>query len=463
MLTIDGHHPPSVGGDGLVLTADDPALTTAPKVDSWHGSPDISRPLPTSADSWLGSPGNTLSEVAAAAGDSLVVSGTVLSGTLYASMRHAVSSACALPAGAGGLPVLPALSLPSADHASQQYASQQYASQRHSQPDAFEGFCSGGGGRSKRSQRRASREAHLHGTVNASTVNASCERREAHLHGTNGSSAQHSAPRGSHGSAQHSASAPGGSNGSGAHSSGAHHGAHSSPPSPLSSPVPSPMATGEREYLLGPDAYGRWTPVSVLSIKHKESAVTRAEAGQSATFCLEVRDAKAKLRRGMVLLEQRLPNGPPDETQAGVHQRLPNGPSPYAVPFFASVPPPFMAAHPGKLPGSFPAGVLPGAAVVWELEVSVHALRLPSPVPVGTEIVLHCVGVKQAARLLRVDDAAGTGSLDKLRDGADARLRLRFVHSAEFLQIGMPCILRDASAGASHLGLAIGLVTAASP
>ena len=256
------------------------------------------------------------------------------------------------------------------------------------------------------------------------------------------------------------------------------------------------MAMGEREYLLGPDAYGRWTPVTVLSIKHKESLVTRAEAGQSATFCLEVRDAKAKLRRGMVLLEQRLPNGPSDETQeqrlpngpsdetqSGVQERLPNGPSdetqssvqerlpnapPSAVPFFASVPPPFLAAPPGKLPGSFPAGVLPGAAVVWcgvvwELEVSVHALRLPSPVPVGTEIVLHCVGVKQAARLLRVDDAAGTGSLDKLRDGADARLRLRFVHTAEFLQIGMPCILRDASAGASHLGLAIGLVTAASP
>ena len=227
------------------------------------------------------------------------------------------------------------------------------------------------------------------------------------------------------------------------------------------------MAMGEREYLLGPDAYGRWTPVTVLSIKHKESFVTRAEAGQSATFCLEVRDAKAKLRRGMVLLEQRLPNGPSDETQSSVQERLPNGP-PSAVPFFASVPPPFLAAPPGKLPGSFPAGVLPGAAVVWcgvvwELEVSVHALRLPSPVPVGTEIVLHCVGVKQAARLLRVDDAAGTGSLDKLRDGADARLRLRFVHTAEFLQIGMPCILRDASAGASHLGLAIGLVTAASP
>jgi GTPase len=227
------------------------------------------------------------------------------------------------------------------------------------------------------------------------------------------------------------------------------------------------MAMGEREYLLGPDAYGRWTPVTVLSIKHKESLVTRAEAGQSATFCLEVRDAKAKLRRGMVLLEQRLPNGPSDETQSGVQERLPNAP-PSAVPFFASVPPPFLAAPPGKLPGSFPAGVLPGAAVVWcgvvwELEVSVHALRLPSPVPVGTEIVLHCVGVKQAARLLRVDDAAGTGSLDKLRDGADARLRLRFVHTAEFLQIGMPCILRDASAGASHLGLAIGLVTAASP
>ena len=174
----------------------------------------------------------------------------------------------------------------------------------------------------------------------------------------------------------------------------------------LPASLPLPAAAESSRYLVGPDTAGGWSFVSVLSIKHKESSVACAEAGQSATFCLQVLDATTKLRRGMVLLER--PLGARD--------------------------------------------------VVWELDAAVRALRLPNPVPVGTEIVLHCVAVKQAARVLAILDSRDGAPLDKLRDGAEARLRLRLVHAAEFVQLGSPCILRDASSGADHLGVAVGTV-----
>ena len=50
-----------------------------------------------------------------------------------------------------------------------------------------------------------------------------------------------------------------------------------------------------------------------------------------------------------------------------------------------------------------------GGAVVWELEAVVQTIKLPNAVPVGTEVVLHCVAVKQAARLLEVREGGGGG------------------------------------------------------
>jgi len=225
--------------------------------------------------------------------------------------------------------------------------------------------------------------------------------------------------------------------------------------------------SGESFYLMGPDASGCWAPVTVLSIKHKESPVTGAEAGQSATFCLQVHIPQTKLRRGMVLIEcasrahQERIESPLASSLRSTPPPTPTSPpaSPSAPPSTHPLAPPLMPSAPASplLPAA-----LPGAAVVWELEALVRAMRLPSPVPVGTEIVLHCVGVKQAARLLRVANTPTGGALEKLHEGDEARLWLRFVHAAEFVRMGSPCVLRDASSGPHHLGLAVGMITAVS-
>ena len=172
-------------------------------------------------------------------------------------------------------------------------------------------------------------------------------------------------------------------------------------------------------YLLGPDVRGKWAPISVLSIKHKELSATCAHAGQTATFHLQVHDARTRLRRGMVIREVR-----PLET---------------------------VAAPPRPLPAP--------ASAVWELEAVVDAICLPIPVPIHTEIVLHCVAVKQAARLLSVD---GDGAHGKLHPRRRARLRLRFVHAAEFVRVGSACVLRDGSPGVDHLSVSVGTVVSVS-
>ena len=185
-------------------------------------------------------------------------------------------------------------------------------------------------------------------------------------------------------------------------------------------------------YVIGPNAAGRWTPVSVLSIKYKQLNVSQLEAGQSATLCLQVHDARTKLRRGMVLREETL------ESAAAPHEESP--------------PPPCRL-----LGGS--------AAVVWELEAVVRAIQLPNAVPVGTEVVLHCVGVKQAARLLSLriqEDGTARDGLDdneRMRAGCEATLRFRFVHAAEFVRCGTRCVFRDGSGGAENIGLGVGVVT----
>ena len=161
------------------------------------------------------------------------------------------------------------------------------------------------------------------------------------------------------------------------------------------------------KYVIGPDANGRWAPATVLSIRHKECSVARAEAGQSASVSLQVHDEKTKLRRGMVLREVEMADA--------------------------------------------------GTLVVWELEATVSAIQLPNAVPVGTEVVFHCGAVKQAARLLSVD---GGETKFAPRDGHElSRLRFRFVHCAEFVRHGAPCAFRDASAGAENLSLGAGWVS----
>ena len=81
-------------------------------------------------------------------------------------------------------------------------------------------------------------------------------------------------------------------------------------------------------------------------------------------------------------------------------------------------------------------------------------MRLPRPIVAGTELVLHCLGVKQAARVLRV-----RGGVGRLEEGAKAQLRLRFVYAAEYLLEGATFIFRESSGGSERLGVGVGVVT----
>ena len=50
-----------------------------------------------------------------------------------------------------------------------------------------------------------------------------------------------------------------------------------------------------------------------------------------------------------------------------------------------------------------------------------------------------------------------------LQQGRVATLRLRFVHAAEFVRRGTPCIVRDKSADLEHLGVGVGEVVRCLP
>ena len=82
-------------------------------------------------------------------------------------------------------------------------------------------------------------------------------------------------------------------------------------------------------------------------------------------------------------------------------------------------------------------------------------LRVPTPITTGSELVVHCFGVKQAARVLYVEG-------DRLEEGGKARLRLKFLHAAEFLIKGATFVFRESSGGAERLGVGVGIVTAVS-
>lgn len=86
----------------------------------------------------------------------------------------------------------------------------------------------------------------------------------------------------------------------------------------------------------------------------------------------------------------------------------------------------------------------------------VTAIQLPGSVGAGAEPVLHCLGVKQAARVLWVE-----GGLDcePLRQGGTRRLRFRFVYVAEFLLPGTPCILREGSLGVQDPSVCVGRIS----
>ena len=110
-------------------------------------------------------------------------------------------------------------------------------------------------------------------------------------------------------------------------------------------------------------------------------------------------------------------------------------------------------------------------AIEVTFEATVQAIQLPNPVPVGTEVVFHCGAVKQAARLLEVDDGQPKFAVPPQpqqqqqapANDMQSRLKFRFVHCAEFVRVGARCAFRDASAGADNLSLGVGWVSKVLP
>ena len=84
---------------------------------------------------------------------------------------------------------------------------------------------------------------------------------------------------------------------------------------------------------------------------------------------------------------------------------------------------------------------------------------MPTPITAGSELVVHCFGVKQAARVISVISVEG----DRLEEGGKAQLRLKFLHAAEFLIEGGAFVFRESSGGAERLGVGVGIVTGLSP
>jgi len=139
--------------------------------------------------------------------------------------------------------------------------------------------------------------------------------------------------------------------------------------------------------LLGPDGHGAFTPVLVKSIQNKRVPVEHVEHGTTGSFCIKPRKGhihKHEIRKGMVLCD-------------------------------ASVDP----------------------KACWQFQAEVVILSHPTTLRVGYSPVLHCVTVRQAARICAI---AGK---DILRMGDRALVTFEWSHRPEFLMLGTRVIFRE--------------------
>ena len=258
-----------------------------------------------------------------------------------------------------------------------------------------------------------------------------------------------------------------------------------SPRAAAISPGGGGVGDGERShYVIGPCKHGRWTRVSILSMRYKELGVSMLDAGQSATLRLRVHDETAKLRSGMVLREVSWEGTPEEVLREVSWEGTPEEEEEEeeVMEVGSSVGTPPTGFHPPPRPSLLSSA----SGVVWELEAAVRTLTRRGGVHVGSEVVLHCLALKQAARVLSLtksrsrksarDDATATdataggggkgvdaGREEEGEEGEPAavttRIRLRFVHTAEFVRCRTACVFRDGSAGSEDLCIGAGVVT----
>lgn len=142
---------------------------------------------------------------------------------------------------------------------------------------------------------------------------------------------------------------------------------------------------------LGPDGNGRFEKVTIKTIQCKRTNVQKVFAGQSASFGLK-KIKRAQLRKGMALV------------------------------------------HPSVEPVSS-----------WEFDAEILVLQHPTTIQPGYQPVVHCVAVRQAARIMSVTGQKSKADADSqvLRTGDRAIVRFRFCYRPEYLQMGARLVFRE--------------------
>ncbi|XP_063727797.1 GTP-binding protein 1-like [Symsagittifera roscoffensis] len=134
--------------------------------------------------------------------------------------------------------------------------------------------------------------------------------------------------------------------------------------------------------LLGPDAFGEFSPVPIKSIHRKRLPVKFVTGGQTASFALK-KIKRNQIRKGMVLVSNLL--------------------KPFAC---------------------------------WEFEGEILVLHHPTTISVKYQAMVHCCSVRQTAAIVWMDREA-------LRTGDKAKIRFRFIKHPEYLRVGTRLVFRE--------------------
>jgi len=135
--------------------------------------------------------------------------------------------------------------------------------------------------------------------------------------------------------------------------------------------------------MLGPDGNGKFISTTVKTIQAKRNNVECVYAGQSASFGLK-KVKRNQIRKGMVMVDPSL--------------------NPEAV---------------------------------WEFEAEVLVLQHPTTITANYQPVIHCITIRQAARIVRLNEH------EVLRTGDRANVRFRFMYRPEYLKIGARLVFRE--------------------
>jgi len=81
---------------------------------------------------------------------------------------------------------------------------------------------------------------------------------------------------------------------------------------------------------------------------------------------------------------------------------------------------------------------------VWEFEADVRVLHHSTTIDRGYSPFIHLAGVRQSARILQILDDNGDEVV--ARTGSQVRVRFRFLHCSEYLEVGRPLIFREGNA-----------------